>query len=97
MPTRLRDVTTGLYMSGAICGLIDAVCFLALGGVLVEMMTGNLLLLAFSIGTGAPFGDTAHYLPAIVAFSIGAVLGGRLLRGRRRSRSAASAWPWSGW
>jgi len=24
----LRDVTTGLYMITAICGLVDAVCFL---------------------------------------------------------------------
>ena len=30
----MADVTTGLYMISAICGLVDAVCFLALGGVL---------------------------------------------------------------
>jgi uncharacterized membrane protein YoaK (UPF0700 family) len=78
---RLGDVTTGLYLIAAICGLVDAVCFLRLGHVFAEMMTGNLLLLAFSIGTGAPFAGGARYLPAILAFTAGALLGGRLLRG----------------
>jgi uncharacterized membrane protein YoaK (UPF0700 family) len=39
---RLTDVTTGLYLISATCGLVDAVCFLALAGVFAEMMTGNL-------------------------------------------------------
>ena len=29
---QLADLTTGLYMISATCGLVDAVCFLALGG-----------------------------------------------------------------
>ena len=77
---RLKDVKTGLYMITAICGLVDAVCFLALGGVFAEMMTGNLLLMAFSVGMPG-HGDSARYVPAILAFSLGALLGGRLLRG----------------
>jgi uncharacterized membrane protein YoaK (UPF0700 family) len=80
----MRNVTTGLYMITAICGLIDSVCFLALGGVFAEMMTGNLLLLAFYAGRGASFDQVAHYVPAIVAFAAGAVLGGRLLRGPQK-------------
>jgi len=36
----LTDVTTGLYMISATCGLVDAVCFLAFG-VFAEMMTGT--------------------------------------------------------
>ena len=80
----LRQVKTGLYMITAICGLVDAVCFLALGGVFAEMMTGNLLLMALSIGTGAPLGDAAHYVPALAAFMVGALLGGRLLRGPQK-------------
>jgi uncharacterized membrane protein YoaK (UPF0700 family) len=80
----LRDVTTGLYMITAICGLVDAVCFLGLGGVFAEMMTGNLLLLALSIGTGSALGDTTRYVPALVAFVAGALLGGRLLRGPQK-------------
>jgi uncharacterized membrane protein YoaK (UPF0700 family) len=78
---RLKDVTTGLYLITAICGLVDAVCFLALGHVFAEMMTGNLLLLAFSLGTGRILGGSEHYVPAILAFVLGALLGGRLVRG----------------
>jgi uncharacterized membrane protein YoaK (UPF0700 family) len=77
----LTDVTTGIYIISATCGLVDAVCFLALGGVFAEMMTGNLLLMALSIGTGSALGQSARYIPAILAFSLGALIGGRLLRG----------------
>jgi uncharacterized membrane protein YoaK (UPF0700 family) len=38
-------------MISATCGRVDALCFLALGGVFAEMMTGNLLPMALSIGT----------------------------------------------
>lgn len=86
MPDRLRNVTTGLYLISAICGLVDAVCFLALGRVFAEMMTGNLLLLAFSIGKGELLAGSAQYLPAIVAFTLGALVGGRILRGPRKMR-----------
>ena len=71
-------------MISATCGLVDAVCFLALGGVFAEMMTGNLLLMALSIGTGSALGQSARYIPAIVAFSLGALIGGRLLRGPQK-------------
>ena len=37
----MADVTTGLSMISTICGLVDAVCFLALGGVFAEMMRSN--------------------------------------------------------
>src|SRR5260370_38342265 len=84
MTRPLSDVTTGLYIITATCGLIDAVCFLALGGVFAEMMTGNLLLMALSIGTGNALGDTTRYLPAMLAFMVGALLGGRLLRGPKK-------------
>src|SRR5436190_20214481 len=48
------------------------------------MMTGNLLLMALSIGTGNALGDTTRYLPAMLAFMVGALLGGRLLRGPQK-------------
>jgi uncharacterized membrane protein YoaK (UPF0700 family) len=51
-------------MISSTCGLVDAVCFLALGGVFAEMMTGNLLLMALSIGTGRSTGHSARYIPA---------------------------------
>ena len=60
---RLTDVTTGFYMISATCGLVDAVCFVALGGVFAEMMTGNLLLMALSVGTGSALGQSAATSP----------------------------------
>ena len=81
---RFTDLTTGLYMISATCGLVDAVCFLALGGVFAEMMTGNLLLMALSIGTGNTLWQSARYIPAIAAFSLGALVGGRLLHGPQK-------------
>jgi uncharacterized membrane protein YoaK (UPF0700 family) len=71
-------------MISATCGLVDALCFLALGGVFAEMMTGNLMLMALSIGTGSALGQSARYDPAILAFSLGALIGGRLLRGPQK-------------
>ena len=74
---------SGLLLIAAVCGLIDAACFLALGGVFAEIMTGNILLLAFRIGTGQQIGDATplRYLAAISAFVIGALVCGRLMRG----------------
>lgn len=76
---------TGLYMITSICGLIDAVCFLALGGAFAEMMTGNLLLLALTVGTGTHFSNMDHYITAIVAFTLGALLGGYMVNAARQS------------
>src|SRR5437763_8050031 len=58
--TRIRSIrrpplTAGVYTISAICGMLDAATFLGLGLVFVETMTGNILLLAFSVGTrGVP-------------------------------------------
>ena len=80
---RRPSYLSGLLLIAAVCGLIDAACFLALGGVFAEIMTGNILLLAFRIGTGEQIGDATpmRYLGAIFAFAIGALLCGLLMRG----------------
>jgi uncharacterized membrane protein YoaK (UPF0700 family) len=88
---------TGLYMITSICGLVDAVCFLALGGVFAEMMTGNLLLLALSIGTGTYLSDGGHFIIAIGAFTFGALVGGLLVnttRDKGRFQRAGFAIEW---
>jgi uncharacterized membrane protein YoaK (UPF0700 family) len=62
----------------AVTGLVDAVSFLSLGRVFTANMTGNIVLLAFA---------TAHVsgrsivrsLTALLAFLVGAVLGGRVM------------------
>lgn len=74
-----HDVRPGLYLVAAICGMIDVTCIKALGGVFAEMMTGNLLLMAIDVGSGGTFERSSRYLWPLVAFSVGAILGGRLL------------------
>jgi len=74
-----RDVRPGLYLVSAICGIIDVTCIKALGGVFAEMMTGNLLLMALDVGSGGTFDRASRYLWPLIAFMIGAILGGRLL------------------
>lgn len=77
----------GLYLITSICGLIDAACFLALGGVLAELMTGNLLFFAFGWGTGtASFDQLLRYVTAFLPFVVGAFVGGLIIRGPRLLR-----------
>ena len=72
---------TGLYLIAGLCGLVDAACFLSLGQVFAEMMTGNLLLFCFLIGLGQSVFQHAIYLVAVAAFTLGAITGGRIVRG----------------
>jgi uncharacterized membrane protein YoaK (UPF0700 family) len=39
---------TAIYLITGVCGLVDAACFLSMGHVFAETMTGNLLFLASS-------------------------------------------------
>lgn len=73
----------GVFALSAICGLVDAACFLALGGVFAELMTGNLLLIAFVLANGRLFGPHAlACLFAIVPFCLGALAAGAWANGR---------------
>lgn len=80
-----QDIRPGLFLVSATCGIIDATCVLALGGVFAEMMTGNLLLMAIHLGTGGQITHVERYLWPLIAFSTGAILGGRLLRAANRA------------
>src|SRR5262249_16280901 len=73
----------GLFLITSVCGFVDAACFLSLGQVFAEMMTGNLLLFCFYIGTGYPLFQNVGYLVALGAFALGAITGGRINRGPR--------------
>ena len=65
----MRDwsITPGLYLLTAICGVIDATCFLALGDVFAEVMTGNIMFLAFEIGQGRGVEAFPIYTDALIA------------------------------
>jgi uncharacterized membrane protein YoaK (UPF0700 family) len=84
-----------LYLITSVCGLVDAACFLSMGGVFAEIMTGNLLFLCFYIGTGQSIFGDAKYLLVIAAFLIGALVGGRLLRGPRAELRIGFAVEWA--
>ncbi len=64
-----------------VTGLVDAFSYLMLGQVFVANMTGNVVFLGFAL---AGVGDTsiAASLLAVLAFALGAMLGGRWGEGR---------------
>lgn len=59
----------------AVTGLIDGVSFLSLGHVFTANMTGNVVFLGFAIA-GVPGVSTDRSLTALLAFLIGAMVGG---------------------
>ncbi len=59
-----------------VTGLVDAFSYLRLGHVFVANMTGNVVFLGFGL-SGAGDVSIAASLLAIVAFAVGAVVGGR--------------------
>jgi uncharacterized membrane protein YoaK (UPF0700 family) len=75
-----RSITPGIFLLTAVCGVIDATCYLALGGVFAEIMTGNLMFLAFALGQGQGIEAVPYFLVPLVSFSFGAVCCGYLLR-----------------
>ncbi len=66
-----------LHIATAITGLIDAISYLALGHVFTANMTGNVVFLAFAVA-GAPGLSITRSLTALIAFLIGALIGGRV-------------------
>jgi len=62
----------------AVTGLVDAVSFLSLGRVFTANMTGNIVLLAFATAH-VPGLSIARSLTALLAFLVGAILGGRVM------------------
>ncbi len=76
-----------------VTGLVDSFSYLVLGHVFVANMTGNVVFLAFAL-VGAPGFSIPASLAALVAFGVGAVIGGRvsstLARHRGRLLSTAT-------
>jgi uncharacterized membrane protein YoaK (UPF0700 family) len=60
-----------------VTGLVDAVSFLGLGHVFTANMTGNVVFLGFAVA-GAPGLSIPRSSTSLVAFLVGAALGGRL-------------------
>lgn len=84
----------GFYLLTCVCGLIDITCFMGLNGVFAEMMTGNLMMIAISLGTGHPIDASGKYFHAIAAFVVGLFMGSFILKhtaARRQTLVAYSA------
>jgi uncharacterized membrane protein YoaK (UPF0700 family) len=78
-----------LLVLTATTGLVDAVSVLGLGRIFAANMTGNVVFLGFAIG-GAPGFSIARCFAAVVAFLIGAALGGYI--GKVYSAVSRSRW-----
>ena len=61
-----------------VTGLVDAVSFLSLGRVFTANMTGNIVFLAFATAHVSGL-SIARSLTALLAFLVGAILGGRVM------------------
>ena len=77
-PTTEKVITYALLGMTAVTVLVDAVSFLSLGRVFTANMTGNIVLLAFATARVSGL-SIARSLTALLAFLVGAVLGGRVM------------------
>jgi uncharacterized membrane protein YoaK (UPF0700 family) len=92
-PTTEKVIPYALLGMTAVTGLVDAVSYLSLGRVFTANMTGNIVLLAFATAHVSGL-SIARSLTALLAFLVGAMLGGRVMaRGPANSqiRFAAQA------
>lgn len=71
-----------LLLLSVTTGLVDAISVLGLGKVFTANMTGNVVFLGFA-ASGAPGFRIAPYLVAILAFLLGALIGGRTGKAHR--------------
>jgi uncharacterized membrane protein YoaK (UPF0700 family) len=62
----------------AVTGLVDAVSYLSLGRVFTANMTGNIVILGFATAHVSGL-SIARSLAALLAFLVGAILGGRVM------------------
>src|SRR5437899_10560659 len=77
-PTTGKVIPYALLGMTAVTGLVDAVSFLSLGRVFTANMTGNFVLLAFATARVSGL-SIARSLTALLAFLVGAILGGRVM------------------
>jgi uncharacterized membrane protein YoaK (UPF0700 family) len=77
-PTTEKVIPYALLGMTVVTGLVDAVSFLSLGHVFTANMTGNIVLLAFATAH-VPGLSIGRSLTALLAFLVGAVLGGRIM------------------
>src|SRR5271155_3970156 len=77
-PTTENVIPYALLGMTGVTGLVDAVSFLSLGRVFTANMTGNIVILAFATAHISGL-SVARSLTALLAFLVGATLGGRVM------------------
>jgi len=77
-PATEKVIRYALLGMTVVTGLVDAVSFLSLGRVFTANMTGNIVLLAFATAH-VPGLSIARSLTAVLAFLVGAIVGGRVI------------------
>jgi uncharacterized membrane protein YoaK (UPF0700 family) len=77
-PSTEKVIPYALLGMTAVTGLVDSVSFLSLGRVFTANMTGNIVLLAFATAHVSGL-SIARSLTALLAFLMGAILGGRVM------------------
>jgi uncharacterized membrane protein YoaK (UPF0700 family) len=77
-PATEKVIRYALLGMTVVTGLVDAVSFLSLGRVFTANMTGNIVLLAFA-AAHVPGLSVARSLTALLAFLVGAIVGGRVI------------------
>jgi len=85
-PATVRDAL--LVALTVAAGAVDAISYLGLGGIFTANMTGNMVLLAIAVGSGAgPQALRAGV--SLIAFSAGVFVSARIIR----APQGASLWP----
>src|SRR6202795_1360499 len=77
IPITEKGIPYALLGMTTVTGLVDAVSYLSLGRVFTANMTGNIVLLAFATAHVSGL-SIARSLTALLAFLVGAILGGRI-------------------
>src|ERR1700688_3484943 len=77
-PATEKVIPYALIGMTVVTGLVDAVSFLSLGHVFTANMTGNIVFLAFAAAHVSGL-SIARSLTALLAFLVGAILGGRVM------------------
>jgi len=85
----IGDRDTLVVLLALASGSVDALCFLALGGVFASLMSGNAIILGLRIGQGSLV-LASHSLVPILAYMGGVALGANITGPRK---SAEELWP----
>lgn len=96
-PGRAQGLRDGLLIALTFAaGVVDAVSYLGLGQIFTANMTGNTIFLALAVAGGDLF-TALHSVDALIGFSLGAIVAGRMLGPRKGGNLWPAAVTWVLW